>query len=159
MSSDEGLARLKSTLENIDRENTDRMSLIEKRAAKALEESKEATAKLVKTAGEVLTRLNERNQRARAAGGWATEAALADKVEDDGDFGFEDDEEENERRAGYKAADPLDSPLPTSQRPIPPPPLPVAPPPPEPTHTPGRHRHRAHQNEEDDYANTDWLEA
>jgi hypothetical protein len=138
MSSEENLARLKSKLENIDRENTDRMSLLEKRAAKAWEESKESTAKLVQATGAVLVRLNERSRRATAAGGWATESALADKVEKDGDFGFEDDEAENERRAGYTAADP------------------VAPHPPErPT---GRHRPRARHVEEDDYANMDWLE-
>jgi hypothetical protein len=157
MSSEESLARLKSTLENIDRENTDRMSLIEKRAAKALEESKEATAKLVKTAGDVLVRLNERNQRARAAGGWATESSLADKAENDDDFGFEEDEEENERRAGYKVADPLDVPLPAAQRQVPPPPAPVTPPP-EPARPAGRHRPRGQHDEEDDYANTDWLD-
>jgi hypothetical protein len=82
---------------------------------------------------------------------------LADKVEKDGDFGFEEDEEENERRAGYTAADPRD---PLSQRPVSPPfPSPIAPLVPEPPRSPGRHRLRAHQVEEDDYADTDWLEA
>jgi hypothetical protein len=157
VSSEDDLARLKSRLADIGRENTDRMALIEKRAAKALEESLVSGDKLRKESSEVIASFIERTRRAKAAGGWATESTLADKVEKDGDFGFEEDEEENERRAGYTAADLVD-PLP--QRPVSPPlPSPIAPPVPESPRSPGRHRHRAHQVEEDDYANTDWLEA
>jgi hypothetical protein len=157
LSSEDDLARLKSGLADVERENADRMSLIDRRVARSMEESKENGDQLRKETSLVVASLAERNQRARAAGGWATESSLADKVEDDGDFGFEEDEEENQRRAGYKTADPLDVPLPVAQRQVPPPPPPVVPP--EPARSPGRHRPRGQQDEEDDYANTDWLEA
>jgi hypothetical protein len=157
MSSAEDLARLKSGLADIERENADRLSLIDRRAAKSMEESKESGDRLRKETSAVVAGLKERNQRAKAAGGWATESSLADKVEDDGDFGFEEDEEENQRRAGYKTADPLDLPLPTAQRQVPPPPPPIAPVP-EPARPAGRHRPRGQHDEEDDYANTDWLD-
>lgn len=142
MSSEDDLTRLKSRLENVERENAERMALIAKRAAKAMDEVRESTTKLVKATGDVLVRLNERTRRAQAAGGWATESTLAAEVEKDGDFGFEEDEEENERRAGYRSADPLDS-------------LPHAPAPPP----AGRHRQRVDHPDEDDYTNTDWLRA
>lgn len=139
MSSADDLVRLKSRLADIERENADRMSLIEKRAAKALEDSNEFGDKLRKESTEMLASLVERKKRANAAGGWATESAIADRVEKDGDFGFEDDDEENVRRAGFAMAEPVA-------------------PPPEPVRSPGRHRHRAEHVEEEDYAHTDWLE-
>jgi hypothetical protein len=135
VSFEDDLARLKSRIADIGRENTDRMALIEKRAAKALEESLESGDKLRKESSEVIASFIERTRRANAAGGRATESTLADKVEKDGDFGFEEDEGENERRAGYTAADPLD---PLSQRPVSPPlPSPIAPPVSEPPRSPG----------------------
>lgn len=134
MSSADDLVRLRSRFAEIERENADRMSLIEKRSAKALEESKDVGDTLRKQSSAMVVSLVERKKRADAAGGWGTAAALGDQVEKDGDFGFEDDEAENERRAGFAAAKP------------------------EPARSPGWHRPRTEHAEEDDYANTDWLE-
>jgi hypothetical protein len=129
MSPADDLARLKSRFAEIERENADRMSLIAKRSATAMAESKDVGDTLRRQSAEAVTSLVEHNKRVKAAGGWATESALTDKV--DGDFGFEDDEAEKERRAGFAVAKPV---------------------------SPGRHRPREDQVEEDDYANTDWLE-
>jgi hypothetical protein len=158
---EEDLARLRQKLAGLERENGDRMYLVDNRAAKALDESKAASDKLKKETSEAMAALLEQKRRAEAAGGWATESTVGDKVEDDGDFGFEEDEAENERRAGYRAADEP----PVAYRPTPEP-APQAPPPPPPPPTPapvpeerpaGRHRRAAARGDDDDFANTDWL--
>ncbi len=157
MSSEDALAAMKSRLANLESENSARMSLLDKRREEALAESKEKFDKQSKIQGGVIARLQERNRKAKAAGGWATESTVGEKVEDDGDFGFEDDESENERRAGYRAADEP----PAAYRPPAPAPSPPPPPPPVPVPVPeerpaGRHR-RAARGDDDDFAETDWL--
>ncbi|MFE0026302.1 hypothetical protein [Amycolatopsis sp. NPDC059021] len=161
MSPEEDLAALKHKLAGLERENGDRMYLVEQRAAKAVEESREAGDKLRRETDEALTKLLEQKRRAEAAGGWVTESTVGDKVDDENDFGFEEDETENERRAGYRAAD---APPPAAYPAAPPPP--PSPPVPPPAVTPapaagpgrgaGRHRRPAH-SDDDDFANTDWL--
>lgn len=159
MSSEDALAAMKSRLADLENENSARMALLDKRREEALAESKEKFDKQSKIQGGVIVRLQERNRKARAAGGWATESTVGDKVEDDGDFGFEEDKAENERRAGYRAADepPVayrPTPVPAPQAPPPPPPPPV----PVPEERPaGRHRRAAARGDDDDFANTDWL--
>ncbi|WP_410656564.1 hypothetical protein [Amycolatopsis sp. lyj-112] len=157
MNPEEDLARLRQKLAGLERENGDRMYLVDQRAAKAVEESRAAEDKLKQDTGAALDALREQKRRAEAAGGWATESTVGDKVEDDGDFGFEEDDAENERRAGYRAADEppvaYRPPAPEPQAP-PPPPLPV----PEPEARPaGRHRRAAGRGDDDDFADTDWL--
>ncbi|WP_037314761.1 hypothetical protein [Amycolatopsis orientalis] len=156
MNPEEDLARLRHKLAGLERENGDRMYLVDNRASKALEETKAAGDKLKQETSAALSARLEQKRRAQAAGGWATESTLGDKVEDDGDFGFEEDETENERRAGYRTADepPISfrPPVPAPQAPPPPPPAPV------PEERPaGRHRRAAARGDDDDFANTDWL--
>ncbi|MEU3621668.1 hypothetical protein BS329_21470 [Amycolatopsis coloradensis] len=163
MNPEEDLARLRHRLAGLERENGDRMYLVDNRATKAIEETQAAGDKLKQETSAALAARLEQKRRAEAAGGWATESTLGDKVDDDGDFGFEEDEAENERRAGYRAADepPISfRPPPASQAPPPPPPPPAAP------VTPvvvleerpvGRHRRSAARGDDDDFAETDWL--
>ncbi|HET6289812.1 MAG TPA: hypothetical protein VFG15_24095 [Amycolatopsis sp.] len=154
MSSEDALAAMKSKLASLESENSARMALLDKRREEALAEAKEKFDKQSKTQGGVIVRLQERNRKAKAAGGWATESTLSEKVEDDGDFGFEEDEAENERRAGYRTADEP----PIAYRPAPP--APQAPPPPAPVaeeRPAGRHRRAAARGDDDDFADTDWL--
>lgn len=156
MNPEEDLARLRQKLAGLERENGDRMYLVDKRAGKAVEESKAAEDKLKQDTNAALAALSEQNRRTEAAGGWATESTVGDKVEDDGDFGFEEDDAENERRAGFRAADepPIAyrPPAPTPQEP------PLAPPVPEPEARPaGRHRRAGGRGDDDDFAETDWL--
>ncbi|MEV7555133.1 hypothetical protein AB0N89_36420 [Amycolatopsis sp. NPDC089917] len=155
MNPEEDLARLRHQLAGLERENGDRMYLVDNRATKAIEETQAAGDKLKQETSAALTARIEQKRRAEAAGGWATESTLSDKVEDDGDFGFEEDETENERRAGYRTAEepPVAyRPPAPSQPPPPPPPAPV------PEERPaGRHRRAAARGDDDDFANTDWL--
>jgi len=154
VSSEDALAAMKSKLASLESENSARMALLDKRREEALAEAKEKFDKQSKTQGGVIVRLQERNRKAKAAGGWATESTLSEKVEDDGDFGFEEDEAENERRAGYRTADEP----PIAYRPAPP--APQAPPPPAPVaeeRPAGRHRRAAARGDDDDFADTDWL--
>ncbi|WP_410604449.1 hypothetical protein [Amycolatopsis sp. lyj-90] len=157
MNPEEDLARLRHKLAGLERENGDRMYLVDNRAAKAVEETQAAGEKLKQETSAALTARLEQKRRAEAAGGWETESTLGDKVEDDGDFGFEEDETENERRAGYRTADEP----PISFRPPPAVPAPQVPPPhpaPVPEERPaGRHRRAAARGDDDDFANTDWL--
>ncbi len=157
MGSEDALAAMKSRLANLESENSARMALLDKRREEALAEAKEKFDKQSKIQGGVIVRLQERNRKAKAAGGWATESTLSEKVEDDGDFGFEEDEAENERRAGYRTAEeaPVAYRPPASPAPTPPPP----PPAPAPEERPaGRHRRAAAaRGDDDDFANTDWL--
>ncbi len=156
MNPEEDLARLRHKLAGLERENGDRMYLVDNRAAKAVEETQAAGEKLKQETSAALTARLEQKRRAEAAGGWETESTLGDKVEDDGDFGFEEDETENERRAGYRAADEP----PISFRPPPAVPAPQVPPPPAPVpeeRPAGRHRRAAARGDDDDFANTDWL--
>ncbi|EME60550.1 hypothetical protein [Amycolatopsis decaplanina] len=157
MGSEDALAAMKSKLASLESENSARMALLDKRREEALAEAKEKFDKQSKIQGGVIVRLQERNRKAKAAGGWATESTLGEKVEDDGDFGFEEDEAENERRAGYRTAEEP----PVAYRP----PVPAVPPPPPPPPAPvpeerpaGRHRRAtAARGDDDDFANTDWL--
>ncbi|KZB82094.1 hypothetical protein [Amycolatopsis regifaucium] len=157
MSSEDALAAMKSRLAALESENSARMALLDKRREEALAESKEKFDKQAKIQGGVIVRLQERNRKAKAAGGWATESTLAEKVEDDGDFGFEEDEAENERRAGYRTAEEP----PIAYRPPAPSAPPASPPPPAPVpeeRPAGRHRRAAAaRGDDDDFANTDWL--
>ncbi|MFC9257453.1 hypothetical protein, partial [Amycolatopsis thailandensis] len=105
MNPEEDLARLRHKLAGLERENGDRMYLVDNRATKAIEETRTAGDKLKQETSAALTARIEQKRRAEAAGGWETESTLGDKVEDDGDFGFEEDETENERRAGYRTAE------------------------------------------------------
>ncbi|MFD9895214.1 hypothetical protein ACFWY9_38235, partial [Amycolatopsis sp. NPDC059027] len=143
-------------LAGLERENGDRMYLVEQRAAKAVEESREAGDKLRRETDEALTKLLEQKRRAEAAGGWVTESTVGDKAEDENDFGFEEDEAENERRAGYRAADAPPAAHPAAPPPPPPPSPPAVPPAPAAGRAAGRHRRPAH-SDDDDFANTDWL--
>jgi hypothetical protein len=88
----EGLQRLRDKLGVIDRENTERFALIDKRAGKATQESRDTTARLASNADEVLNRLNERAQRIKNAGGWATGSSVATSAADEDEFGFEEDD-------------------------------------------------------------------
>ncbi|WET80320.1 hypothetical protein P3102_03445 [Amycolatopsis sp. QT-25] len=155
MGSEDALAAMKSRLAGLESENSARMALLDKRREEALAEAKEKFDKQSKTQGGVIVRLQERNRKAKAAGGWATEATLGEKAEDDGDFGFEEDEAENERRAGYRTADEP----PSAYRPAPP--APQGPPPPlapvAEERPAGRHRRAAARGDDDDFADTDWL--
>ncbi|MEV6910913.1 hypothetical protein [Amycolatopsis sp. NPDC051071] len=160
MNPEEDLARLRHKLAGLERENGDRMYLVDNRATKAIEETQAAGDKLKQETSAALAARLEQKRRAEAAGGWATESTVGEKVEDDGDFGFEEDESENERRAGYRAADEppvaYRPPPPTPQAP-PPPPAPAPVPAPVPEERPaGRHR-RAARGDDDDFAETDWL--
>jgi len=158
VSSEDALAAMKSRLADLESENSARMALLDKRREEALAESKEKFDKQAKIQGGVIVRLQERNRKAKAAGGWATEATLAEKVEDDGDFGFEEDETENERRAGYRTADEPPVSFRPPAPPVPTPPPPPPPPAPVPEERPaGRHRRAAARGDDDDFANTDWL--
>ncbi|MFI7118236.1 hypothetical protein [Amycolatopsis sp. NPDC049868] len=158
MGSEDALAAMKSKLANLESENSARMALLDKRREEALAEAKEKFDKQSKIQGGVIVRLQERNRKAKAAGGWATESTLSEKVEDDGDFGFEEDEAEKERRAGYRTAEEP----PVVYRP-PAPSVPASAPPPPPAPAPeerpaGRHRRAAAaRGDDDDFANTDWL--
>ncbi|MBB5854853.1 hypothetical protein ACFQ05_16220 [Amycolatopsis umgeniensis] len=156
MNPEEDLARLRHKLAGLERENGDRMYLVDNRATKAIEETQAAGDKLKQETSAALSARLEQKRRAEAAGGWATESTLGDKVEDDGDFGFEEDETENERRAGYRTAEEP----PVSFRPpaVPAPQVPPPPPAPVPEERPaGRHRRAAARGDDDDFANTDWL--
>ncbi|SEP51695.1 hypothetical protein [Amycolatopsis saalfeldensis] len=148
MSSDDLSASFRSKLADIERENGERLSLIGSRVTKALQESKEASDKQLRTVGEVVVRMQESARRAQKAGGWVMESTVGDKADSERDFGFEEDDAEKDRRAGYRAA---------GEHAVPPvvaPPVvqPAAPPP-----VPGRHRRGAAHPDEDDFANTDWL--
>ncbi|MFJ8910445.1 hypothetical protein [Amycolatopsis sp. NPDC102389] len=158
MGSEDALAAMKSKLANLESENSARMALLDKRREEALAEAKEKFDKQSKIQGGVIVRLQERNRKAKAAGGWATESTLSEKVEDDGDFGFEEDETENERRAGYRTAEePPIAYRPPSPAPQTPPPPPVPAPVTE-ERPAGRHRRAAAaRGDDDDFANTDWL--
>ncbi|MBE1581583.1 hypothetical protein ACFORH_22525 [Amycolatopsis roodepoortensis] len=159
MNPEEDLAGLRHKLAGLERENGDRMYLVDNRAAKAIEETKAAGDQLKQETGAALAARSEQKRRAEAAGGWETESTLSEKVEDDGDFGFEEDEAENERRAGYRTAEEP----PIAYRP-PAPSVSASPqPPPPPAPVPeerqaGRHRRvAAARGDDDDFANTDWL--
>lgn len=157
MNPEEDLATLRHKLAGLERENGDRMYLVDNRAAKTIEETRTAGDQLKQETSAALAARSEQKRRAEAAGGWATESTLSEKVEDDGDFGFEEDEAENERRAGYRTAEEQ----PVAFRP-PAPPAPTPPPPaqaPVPEERPaGRHRRAAAaRGDDDDFANTDWL--
>ncbi|OKJ93954.1 hypothetical protein [Amycolatopsis sp. CB00013] len=157
MNPEEDLATLRHKLAGLERENGDRMYLVDNRAAKTIEETRTAGDQLKQETSAALAARSEQKRRAEAAGGWATESTLSEKVEDDGDFGFEEDEAENERRAGYRTAEEQ----PVAFRP-PAPPAPTSPPPapaPVPEERPaGRHRRAAAaRGDDDDFANTDWL--
>lgn len=145
MDSTENLQRLRDRLGAIDRENTERFALIDKRVDKAAQESKDTNQRLASNADEVLARLNERAQRIKNAGGWATENSLANSAADENDFGFDEDEQAPVARSEH---------VPAKQSPPPDPaPLSHAAPPPV---TSGR-RVRRGPVEEDDYAETDWT--
>jgi hypothetical protein len=151
MGSEDALAAMKDKLAGLDAENSARMALLDRSRESALAESKEKLDKQAKIQGEVIVRLQERNRRAKKAGGWMTEATAGDTVEDD-DFGFEEDEAELDRRARYRTED-----EPPARFAPPPAPLsPVPPPAPEPSRPAGRHRRTAAQSD-DDFADTDWL--
>ncbi|AGM03301.1 hypothetical protein [Amycolatopsis keratiniphila] len=157
MNPEEDLATLRHKLAGLERENGDRMYLVDNRAAKAIEETRTAGDQLKQETAAALAARSEQKRRAEAAGGWATESTLSEKVEDDGDFGFEEDEAENERRAGYRTAE--EAPV-AYRPPVPPAPAPPPPPPaPAPEERPaGRHRRAAAaRGDDDDFANTDWL--
>lgn len=158
MNPEEDLATLRHKLAGLERENGDRMYLVDNRAAKAVEETRTAGDQLKQETAAALTARSEQKRRAEAAGGWATESTLSEKVEDDGDFGFEEDEAENERRAGYRTAEeqPIAYRPPAPSVPAPTPPPPPAPAPEE--RPAGRHRRAAAaRGDDDDFANTDWL--
>ncbi|RSM71175.1 hypothetical protein DL991_36415 [Amycolatopsis sp. WAC 01375] len=155
MNPEEDLARLRHKLAGLERENGDRMYLVDNRATKAIEETRAAGDQLKQETSAALTARLEQKKRAEAAGGWATESTLSEKVEDDGDFGFEEDEAENERRAGYRTAD--EPPIAYwAAPPVPPPPQPPPAPVAEERPT-GRHRRAAARGDDDDFADTDWL--
>ncbi|WP_116041396.1 hypothetical protein [Amycolatopsis palatopharyngis] len=149
MDSAANLQQLRSRLGSIDRENTERLALIEKRATRAAQESKDSTQRLATNANEVLTQLNERAQRIRSAGGWATESSTANSAIAENDFGFDEEE--------HAPAQPENAPV-TRPLPLAPPPAPVQPLPEAPITKPagGRPVRRA-PVEEDDYAHTDWT--
>ncbi|MFE5564402.1 hypothetical protein ACFQ68_05370 [Amycolatopsis japonica] len=157
MNPEEDLATLRHKLAGLERENGDRMYLVDNRAAKTIEETRTAGDQLKQETSAALAARSEQKRRAEAAGGWATESTLSEKVEDDGDFGFEEDEAENERRAGYRTAEeqPVAFRPPAPPAPTPPPPAPA----PMPEERPaGRHRRAAAaRGDDDDFANTDWL--
>ncbi|AIG80018.1 Hypothetical protein AJAP_36055 [Amycolatopsis japonica] len=157
MNPEEDLATLRHKLAGLERENGDRMYLVDNRAAKTIEETRTAGDQLKQETSAALAARSEQKRRAEAAGGWATESTLSEKVEDDGDFGFEEDEAENERRAGYRTAEeqPVAFRPPAPPAPTPPPPAPA----PVPEERPaGRHRRAAAaRGDDDDFANTDWL--
>ncbi|WP_414935904.1 hypothetical protein [Amycolatopsis sp. cmx-11-51] len=161
MNPEDDLARLRHKLAGLERENGDRMYLVDNRATKAIEETQAAGDKLKQETSAALAARLEQKRRAEAAGGWETESTLGDKAEDDGDFGFEEDEAENERRAGYRRAEepPISfRPTPASQAPPPLPPPPPSAPVPVPEERPaGRHRRSAARGDDDDFAETDWL--
>ncbi|QRP45347.1 hypothetical protein [Amycolatopsis sp. FDAARGOS 1241] len=149
MGSQDALAAMRAKLATLDAESTARAALLDLSRADAVAESKEKLEKQGKIQGEVFVRLQERNRRAKAAGGWATEKTVGDRYDDEGDFGFEEDETANERRAGFRTAE--ESGLTTGRRSAPDP----APAPAEPA---GRHRRAAHAADDDgDFADTNWL--
>ncbi|WP_027928102.1 hypothetical protein [Amycolatopsis benzoatilytica] len=148
MSSGDALAAMRAKLDSLEAENGARAALLDRNRSEAVAESKEKLDKQGRIQGEVFVRLQERNRRAKAAGGWATEATTGEKDPDQVSFGFEDDEAENERRAGYvPAEEPI---LPRSNTPPTTAPTPAAAP-------SGRHRRGMHHDEDEDYTNTDWL--
>jgi len=151
MSSGDALAAMRAKLDSLEAENGARSALLDRNRSEAVAESKEKLDKQGRVQGEVFVRLQERNRRAKAAGGWQTEATTGEKESDEVSFGFEDDEAENERRAGYSPAE--EPALPRPSTPPPPPPPPVAPPSPD----AGRHRRGMHHDDDEDYTNTDWL--
>jgi hypothetical protein len=83
MSSDEGLRRMRDQLSAIDRENTERFALLNKRSGAAAQELKESTDTQLKHAGGVLARLNERAQRANKAGGRVMNSTVEGRKDDD----------------------------------------------------------------------------
>ncbi|MFI5606049.1 hypothetical protein [Amycolatopsis sp. NPDC051903] len=148
MSSQDALAAMRAKLATLDAESSARAALLDRSRTEAVAESKEKLEKQGKIQGEVFVRLQERNRRAKAAGGWATEKTVGDRHDDEDDFGFEEDETANERRAGFRPADEPE--LTTGRRSA----LRSAPAPAEPA---GRHRRAAHAADEDDFGDTDWL--
>lgn len=149
MDSAENLQQLRSRLGSIDRENTERLALVEQRAAKAAKESKDATQRLATNTDEVLARLSERAQRVKNAGGWATGSSVENSTVEENDFGFDEDDQSREQQPEPA---PATRPLP----PVPPTP-PVAAPPVAPAKAGGARHMRRAPVEEDDYAQTDWT--
>ncbi|SFB31582.1 hypothetical protein SAMN05216266_10881 [Amycolatopsis marina] len=149
MDSTENLQQLRSRLGSIGRENSERLALIEQRAAKAAKESKDTTQRLATDTDEVLARLSERAQRVKNAGGWATEGSVAKSTVEENDFGFDEDDQAREPQPD---AAPATRPLP----PVPPTPPVVAPPMAPARAASVRHVRRA-PVEEEDYAQTDWT--
>lgn len=145
MDSAVSLQRLRDTLGAIDRENAERFALIDTRAGKAAQESNDTTERLASNAREVFARLDERAQRIKNAGGWATGSSLANSGSDEDDFGFEEDDQ--------AAATPAEH-VPATQAP------PFAPAPvshcAQPPDKSDGHLRRS-PAEEDDYAETDWT--
>jgi hypothetical protein len=155
MSSEDALAAMRAKLSTLEAENTARAALLDRSRGEAVAESKEKLDKQGKIQGEVFARLQERNRRAKAAGGWVTESTVGEKPGDESDFGFEEDDAENDRRAGYRAAaepEPAFGGRPAPLPKVEAPPAPQSPPP-----VPGRHRRGAAHTDDDDFANTDWL--
>ncbi|WP_326568135.1 hypothetical protein VSH64_41195 [Amycolatopsis rhabdoformis] len=130
---------MRAKLATLEAENSARSAMLDRNRAEAVAESKEKLEKQGKIQGEVFVRLQERNRRAKAAGGWETEKTVGDRAEEN-QFGFEDDE----------AAQTGDVDVRYAARPS----APAAPPPAEPS---GRHRRAAHAVDDDDFADTDWL--
>jgi hypothetical protein len=154
MSSEDALAAMRAKLSTLEAENTARAALLDRSRDEAVAESKEKLDKQGKIQGEVFARLQERNRRAKAAGGWATESTVGEKPDDESDFGFEEDDAEKDRRAGYRAAG---EPEPAFGGRAVPLPKVETPPVPQPPPVPGRHRRGAAHGDEDDFADTDWL--
>ncbi|MEV0065261.1 hypothetical protein [Amycolatopsis sp. NPDC050768] len=150
MSSQDALAAMRAKLATLEAENSARSALLDRNRAEAVAESKEKLEKQGKIQGEVFVRLQERNRRAKAAGGWATEKTVGNRADDENDYGFEEDETENERRAGFRTAD--DPEVRYGRRPAAPAPAE------QPAEPSGRHRRAAHAVDDDtDFAETNWL--
>ncbi|MDT8909685.1 hypothetical protein [Amycolatopsis sp. PS_44_ISF1] len=146
MSSEDALAAMRAKLSSLEAENTARSALLDRSREEAVAQSREKLEKQGKIQGAVFVRLQERNRRAKAAGGWATESTVGEKPGTERSFGFEDDDAGKDRRTGYRApAEPGDRPAPPKTEPLPVPP------------GSGRHRREAANSDEADFADTDWL--
>ncbi|MBB4686417.1 hypothetical protein [Amycolatopsis jiangsuensis] len=130
MSTDDALGAMRAKLASLEAENAARSGLLDRSRAEAVAESKEKLDKQARVQGEVFVRLQERNRRAKAAGGWATESTVGDRDHGEMEFGFDDES------AGDPEADR------TANRPAPP--------------AAGRPRRRA-EHDDESFADTDWL--
>jgi hypothetical protein len=148
------LDALRSRIALIGQEYQERRSLREQRLVEAEAKAVSRREARAQTVREQVRDLQEAQRRKEHNGGWETAGAQRTDETDDGNFGFEEDEDEALRRAGYSTADTASIPHPAPAAPPRTPPQTTPPVRSEPPQ-PGRHRRPA--PDDDDFENTDWV--